>query len=392
MTQETFEVAIEEPGAGEATDALAAFRRGLLAIQAELGRRGLTPFHLACLEVRSPGAAVDPEERQHERIFRHCFGGVRPRFSRREAESLVMTVTLGPADDPWGEDTRTPVWHGKTCPEVRRAYSPRASVPEAPEIFEAWRRAGDACLAGRDAVKGKVVRDLAYGPGARQTLDLLLAEAPGAPLHVFLHGGYWQAMDKGDHAHLFAPLRDRGVNVALVEYTLAPEATLAEQIEEVRDAVAFLWRQAEVHGYDRRRFQLSGHSAGGHLGAWLLATDWSAREADMPAQPFGSALLVSGLYELEPLRYLPFGPLVGLTDAERARAWSPIHARPTPGVRLCLAVGELESDEFHWQSRALAEAWGGDIEVLSVAGTHHFSVMETFQEGELARRAQALLG
>lgn len=386
MMHETFEVAIEEPGAGDISGSLAAWRRGLLAIQAELGRRGLTPFHLARLEVRSPGGAVDPEERQHDRIFRHCFGGVRPRFSRGEAESLAMTVTLGPADDPLGEDTRTPVWHGKTCPEVRRAYSPRASVPEAPEIFEAWRRAGDACRAGRN-----VVRDLAYGPGARHTLDLLLAEAPGAPLHVFLHGGYWQAMDKDDHAHLFAPLRDRGVNVALVEYTLAPEATLAEQIEEVRTAFAYLWEQAESYGIDRRRIQLSGHSAGGHLGAWLLATDWASLYPGMPERPIASALLVSGLYELAPIRYLPFASLVGVTNHDRAHAWSPIHARPTPGVRLCLAVGERESDEFHWQSRALAEAWGGDTEVLSVAGTHHFSVMETFQAGELARRAEALM-
>lgn len=386
MTHEAFEVAIEETDARDTAGSLAAWRRGLLAIQAELGRRGLTPCHLACLEVRSPGGTVDPAERQHDRIFRHCFGGVRPRFTRSEDDGLRFRVSLREVADPLGEDTRTPVWHGKACPEVRRAYSPRASVPEAPEIFEAWRRSGDACLAGRG-----VVRDLHYGPGARQTLDLLLPEAPGAPLHVFLHGGYWQAMDKEDHTHLFAPMRDRGVNVALVEYTLAPEATLAEQIEEVRTAFTFLWEHAEGYGIDRSRIQIGGHSAGGHLGAWLLATDWPSRCPGMPERPIASALLVSGLYDLAPIRYLPFAALVGVADHERAHAWSPIQARPTPGVRLCLAVGERESDEFHWQSRTLAEAWSGDVEVVSVPGTHHFSVMETFQAGELARRAEALL-
>ncbi|MBF8221998.1 alpha/beta hydrolase [Halomonas sp. 328] len=362
-----------------------AYRQGLMALQAEMGRRGATPFHLEALTVGAPEGALDPQGRHYERIFRHLFGGVRPTFTRATADTLVLTATLA-AIRP-GEASPVPVWHGLTPAQVGRAYSPRATVPEAPEIFEAWRRRGDACLAGEG-----VVRDLAYGPGERQRLDLLLADAPGAPLHVFLHGGYWQAMDKDDHAHLFAPLRERGVNVALIEYTLAPQATLGDQVEEVRQALTFLWRQAATYGYDRHRLQLSGHSAGGHLGAWLLATDWPAREAGMPAQPFGSALLVSGLYELEPLRHLPFGPLVGLTSVERARDGSPIHARPHPGARLCLAVGEQESEEFHWQSRALAEAWGGEVEVLSIAGTHHFSVMETFQEGELMARALRYLG
>ena len=211
---------------------------------------------------------------------------------------------------------------------------------------------------------------------------------------VFLHGGYWQAMDKREHCQLFGGMLEAAWAVALVNYRLCPEVTIADQVEDARAALRHLWHRAEGYGIDRTRIQVSGHSAGGHLGACLVSTDWPALDPAMPPDPIHSALLVSGLYELEPMRHMSFGALLGLPDAETARTLSPMFATPNPGLRLYLAVGERESEEFHWQSRALARRWATHLEgleVASVPGTHHFSVLETLADGELLEASLSLM-
>ncbi|WP_275285847.1 alpha/beta hydrolase [Halomonas elongata] len=362
----------------------AAYRDAAVVLLGRLKASQCSPASMARLTVISPGGRLDPRDPVCERRWREVFGGFRPasvEVQAGQAPTIGLAITLAAASPSAAE--ATPVWQGLTPAELDATYSARAAVPEHLAIFERWRDAGERVLASRE-----VYRDLPYGEAPLQRFDFFPAPRPNAPLLVFLHGGYWQAMDKAEHASLIEGHLDAGWAVALLNYRLCPEATIADQVEDVRLALRHLWHGAERYGFDRSRIQVCGHSAGGHLGACLASTDWSSLDPAMPAAPLHSALLVSGLFELEPMRHMSFGPLLGLPDAETARALSPMFATPNPGLSLHLAVGERESAAFHWQSRELARRWGArleGIEVSSVPGTHHFSVMETLANGELQR-------
>lgn len=368
----------------------AAYRDAAVVLLGRLKAARCSPTDMARLNVTSPGGRLDPRDPACDRRWREVFGGFKPmEFTIESASVPRVTLTLalhqGTAASPHDE----PMWRGMTAAEIDAAYSARAAVPEHLAIFERWRDAGERVLASRE-----VYRDLLYGEAPLQRFDVFPAPRPNAPLLVFIHGGYWQAMDKAEHAPLIEGHLDAGWAVALLNYRLCPEATIADQVEDVRLALRHLWHGAERYGVDRSRIQVCGHSAGGHLGACLASTDWPALDPAMPIAPLHSALLVSGLFELEPMRHMSFGHLLGLPDAVTARALSPLHATPNPGLRLHLAVGEWESEAFHWQSRALAERWDAPlegIEVSSVPGTHHFSVMETLDDGELLVASQALM-
>lgn len=375
-------IVVKAPLGASADAGEAAYREALVALLGRLKAAGCSPAGLRQLTVTSPGGELDPRAPACDRLWREVFGGFKPAsiaVQAGEAPTIGLALTMAAVSPAASE--AAPVWHGLTPAEVNAAYSARAAVPDHLDIFARWRKAGERFLAAHE-----VRRDLAYGEAPEQCFDFFPASRPNAPLLVFIHGGYWQAMDKAEHGQLLAGHLDAGWAVAVLNYRLCPEATIADQVQDVRAALRHLWHRAEQYGIDRRRIQVSGHSAGGHLGACLVSTDWTALDPAMPAAPIASALLVSGLFELEPMRHMSFGPLLGLPDAETARALSPLYATPNPGLRLHLAVGEDESAEFHWQSRELARRWEWrleGIEVSSVPGTHHFSVMETLAEGTL---------
>lgn len=366
-----------------------AYREAAVALLGRFKGARCSPAAMVRLTVTSPGARLNPRAPACDRLWREVFGGFQPasvEVQAGEAPAIYLALTLA-ATPPATE--AAPVWHGLSPGEIDTAYSARAAVPEHLAIFERWREAGKRVLAERD-----VYRDLAYGEAPLQRLDVFPAPRPNAPLLVFLHGGYWQAMDKAEHASLIEGHLDAGWAVALLNYRLCPEAKIADQVEDVQMALRHLWQRAERYGVDRSRIQVCGHSAGGHLGACLASTDWRALDPAMPAEPLHSALLVSGLFELEPMRHMSFGHLLGLPDINTARALSPMFATPNPGLRLHLAVGAQESEEFHWQSRTLAERWGADLEGIAVSrvpGTHHFSVMETLADGELLAASLELM-
>jgi arylformamidase len=206
--------------------------------------------------------------------------------------------------------------------------------------------------------------DLPYGPTQRQALDLFW---PGAardvPLAIFVHGGYWQMLDRKIFSHLATGLLAHGVAVALPSYDLCPSVTLAALVEQIRDAAAFLARR---HG---RAMLATGHSAGGHLAAMLLASDWKAR--GLPAATLKAALPIAGLFDLPPLTHTSVNAALGLDEAE-ARRLSPMFL-PSPGLPLHAVVGGTEGAEYTRQSRGIAEAWGGTWE--AAPGANHFTVV-----------------
>lgn len=268
-------------------------------------------------------------------------------------------------------------------------YNARAAVPEHVDILADWRRRSEALRAARRADL-----DLAYGASERQRIDLFPADTAGRPLHAYIHGGYWQRGERADFHFVAAALCARDVNVALIGYDLCPAVTLDDVVAQVRGALAWLWRNAGDLGYDAERIQVCGHSAGAHLTAMLLATRWPDLDSRLPENLIHSAIAISGLYALGPLRHTSINAAVGM-DAETARRNSPALLTPTATASLVAAVGGLESAEFHRQAETLANGWRGSgvaIAITDVPNTNHFTILEALAgDGVLLERASALL-
>ncbi len=224
-------------------------------------------------------------------------------------------------------------------------YNNRARVPENPELMAGWAR--DAA-AYREA---HAPRRLMYGSGERNVIDLFMGEGgEKAPLVVFIHGGYWQALDGSWFSHMARGLNVHGVTVAVPTYTLCPQVSVADIIKEMRQATLELAKLSD-------KLVVSGHSAGGHLAACMLATDWKAYDASLPPQLVTSAYAISGLFDLEPLVPTSINKALGL-DPATARAVSPLFWNPPSHGSLDAVVGEAESAEYHRQSRSIADVWG----------------------------------
>jgi len=252
-------------------------------------------------------------------------------------------------------------------------YNNRARVPEHPEIFARWAR--DAA-AYRDAGEraGRAELGLRYGATPRQTVDLF-APARGAQaraLAIFIHGGFWRSLDPSSFSHVASGLNGHGVTVGVVGYDLCPQVTLRTIVEEMQQACLFLWRRLGL------RILATGHSAGGHLAACLLATDWKALAADAPADLVPAAYAISGVYELEPLVGIAINDDLKL-DAAEARRLSPALWPVAPGRALDAVVGGAESGEFLRQNRIIAEVWrrqGALTRDEEIPGANHFTVLD----------------
>ena len=259
---------------------------------------------------------------------------------------------------------------------AEREYNLRAAFPDHPEWFARW--ADDS---ERSRTSMRVVRDVRYGPGPKQTVDLFPAERPRGAL-LFIHGGYWRALDKDDHSFIAPSFVAEGIGVAVVNYDLCPGVRIAHIVEQCRQAVDWLTREGESHGIPTQRLIVGGHSAGGHLTAMMFATDWKARGTSADAIVGGVS--ISGVFDLEPLLKVSFNSDLGL-DPQSARELSPIHLDPRLDVPLLLAAGADETSEFIRQSRGLWQSWprcrprtrNGP---LFVPGKHHFSVLTEFAD------------
>jgi arylformamidase len=251
-------------------------------------------------------------------------------------------------------------------------YNNRARVPDHPQIMAGWARDAAAYRAEHPPVV------LPYGPGERQAVDLFPGRGEGAVL--FIHGGYWQALERGAFSHLARGANAHGVTFGLVGYDLCPAVRIADIVDQVRTACATLWRR------DRRRLVVAGHSAGGHLAACMLATDWKALDPDLPADLVPAAYAVSGIFELRPLLGTSVNQALGLDEAEADRS-SPLLWPPPAGLSLDAVVGADESEEYLRQSRAIVTRWGAAAVATryeAVAGANHFTVIAPLSDPDSA--------
>lgn len=234
----------------------------------------------------------------------------------------------------------------------------------------------------RESAAPRAELDLAYGDKERQRLDIFAPEGGGGgPVALFVHGGYWQAMDKASFSHMARGANEHGITVAIAGYTLCPAATLQAIIDEIRRAVAFVAKRF------KKPVTVFGHSAGGHLTACMLATDWRAFDPSLAADTVPAGMPISGLFDLEPLFSTSINIKVGLDVAE-ARRLSPLFWQAPVGKAVIAYVGASESSEFLRQTRALVARWrpeGVLATAVEVAGATHFTVI-----APLADRASAM--
>ncbi len=258
------------------------------------------------------------------------------------------------------------------------ALSNRSVVTDWQDYLDRWTHDGVPLYAEATA------RDLAYGPRPRQRMDLFLADDLAAPTCLFLHGGYWQWNDKEGQAVVAHGILAQGGNAAIGEYTLAPDATMAQICGEAVAQVDWLCGELARRGRDGSRIYLTGISTGAQLMALAL---------DRPG--VRGALLISGIYDLEPIRLSSLNTPIGMDWAE-ARRFSPLHQIPSRTPPIVLAHGALEIPEIVRQTqdyhRALTTL-GRDVDLIAVPDCNHFSVLETLiaPDGLLARELARLV-
>ena len=232
--------------------------------------------------------------------------------------------------------------------EALDPFKIRAHVADFETIAQNYQVMSDAA---RASIRN--IPDIAYGTHPDERLDLFLPETSDGPLpvHIFIHGGYWRANCKEDYAFVAEAVTSAGAIAAIIEYTLMPKVRMAVLIEQVRRAANWLTANIADHGGDPSKMSASGHSAGAHLASYLAAK--GPYETKLLKTRIRSLLLISGIYQLQPITQSFLQPEIMLAAAEVER-WSPLDAKLEPDVSLTLAVGSDETEPFHKQAEDYA--------------------------------------
>ncbi|MBA3472441.1 MAG: alpha/beta hydrolase [Rubrobacter sp.] len=227
--------------------------------------------------------------------------------------------------------------------------------------------------------------DVPFGPTLAEHLDLYptpKAEHP-APVLVYLHGGYWRSRTSKEFGFVARGPASSGVATVVVNYALCPEVTIDEIVRQVRAALAWTYKNATSFDGDPERIHVAGHSAGGHLTAMLLETDWES-DYGLPSDTVKGACTISGLFDLAPFPYTFLQPKLQLTCDQVLRN-SPILHLPDEAPPLLVAYGEDEPSELRRQSEDFFAAWktkGLSASLLSLPGKNHYDVIDGFLDAE----------
>ena len=258
-------------------------------------------------------------------------------------------------------------------------YDNRAKVPNTLAMLTSFaERSADT----RKSMTGHL--GIAFGSDSEETLDIFLpinSSGGLAPIQFFIHGGYWKMMTKEDFSYVACAFTPKGCATAVVNYGLIPSIDMDELVRQCRAGLGWVCRNAESFGGDPDRIFISGHSAGGHLVAMMMATHWPGFDAQSPALPrdlIKGGCGISGLYDLEPIRLCFLNEDLKLSKKVADRN-SPVQLWPAGPAPLVLAVGGEEGPEYLRQSEDLAAAWrhhGIDVDVVVQEGHDHFTIVE----------------
>lgn len=266
----------------------------------------------------------------------------------------------------------------KDIDHINLQYLPRLTVSNSEEYIVASAERSEVT---RKALSCEI--DVAYGESAGQKLDVFPAANAGAPIHIFIHGGYWRSLDKHVYSNVAGPMVGAGATVVVVNYDLCPDVRVTDIVEQMRRAVGWVYRNAARFNGDAERLFVSGHSAGGHLAGMLVATDW-ANSDGLPNDIIKGTAPLSGLFDIAPHRHSQLQPDIRLTEDE-VKTLSPMYLAPVVTGPAIIAVGGGEPDLFHWQSLAYAghlRQHSIKAEYVSVGDDNHFDIVDRLGDRE----------
>lgn len=267
-------------------------------------------------------------------------------------------------------DPQPIVWRGLTAAEVQQQCDMRLAVPDGPRFISDW---AERSAAIRDRLPGD--RDIRYGSGPRQLLDVYSADGAAARAVMFVHGGAWSALSREVCAYVAEPLVSSGIAVVIPSYDLHPQADMATMMREIREAIIWCAGNLSRYGIAAGQLTLCGHSAGGQLAGMALAHDF--RRDGLAGAPFRAAMLISSCHHLEPHRHHPRYRDMGFDEAMVLQASPACNPPLDTDLPLVIAVGGAETAEYRRQAQEFAErcrARGHPVRHLEVPGAHHFSI------------------
>ena len=268
-----------------------------------------------------------------------------------------------------------PVWLDMDQAELDAAYNQIKYAPNLPQIVKRY-----ATNSGAVRARLGAPRRYAYGTTPIEALDVYATKRENAPINIFIHGGAWRgglAKDFGYPAELFV---HAGAHYVVPDFINVTEAngSLMPMAEQVRRAVAWVYRNARSFGGDPDRIYVSGHSSGGHLAGVVLVTDWR-KDFNLPVDTVKGGLCCSGMFDLKPVRLSARSSYVKFTD-EMEQALSSQRHLDYLNAPVIVAYGTLETPEFQRQSRDFAmavKAAGKPVQLLVGEGYNHFEMLET---------------
>ncbi len=262
----------------------------------------------------------------------------------------------------------------QTQEQIDREYNPRLSVKDFDSILQRYADENNRVQDVLEHVDG-----IPYGPTRAEVVDIYPGRAKNTPVHIFIHGGYWHSFACRDFAFVSEALVGHGITVVHVNYTLCPDVSLDEIVRQCRSAAAWVFNHIEQYGGDPNRISVSGHSAGGHLAAMLLTTEWE-RDYALPDNLITAACPISGLFDLRPFPFSWLQPKLQLSWDQVMRN-SPQEIPPSCCIPVLVVVGANESLEFRRQSEDYVQRLKQfDLNPVyhALAGRNHFTLLYDF--------------
>ena len=263
------------------------------------------------------------------------------------------------------------VYKGYDQAALDRQYNNRLQVPEYATYLERWEM-----LSRQTEKELPVIKNIPYGVLPREQLDIYPAQQPSSKTLIFIHGGYWHRFDKSTFQFIAKAFSNYDVTTVLINYPLAPEVSIDQISASCRLAIQWLFQNIPAYNGDPAQLYIAGHSAGGHLSAMLLTTEW--RHYNLAPDTIKGACVISGLFNLIPIRLSDINKVLNM-ETETALRNSPVHLLPLSQCPLSIIVGSHETSEFLDQSNELYTSWKEIIpaEIIQAPGLNHYSIAET---------------
>jgi arylformamidase len=302
-------------------------------------------------------------------------------IGRRHAMLTALGCAAAPLTSIRAQETTSApespvVWGGLTQRQLDRAFDQLAYAPNSQQVLHRYRSRSDDA-ATRIAAPQRVP----YGNSGAEFLNIYRTTRPNAPVHLFIHGGAWVITDARDYVFLAEMFTNSGVHFVVPDFASVKDldGDLMALCKQVKESIAWVSRHASTFGGDANKLHFSGHSSGAHLLAVALTHSWKDEDGIDPAS-FRSALLLSGIYDLEPVSLSERSSYVRLTDKSVVSALSPLRNASRFVCRATIGCGSLDTPEYQRQSSSFVDALnvhGVRTELIRADFYNHFEQLET---------------